>query len=72
MDRKAMETYAKSQENPVNDDLTDKNYYTIIRENLVNSDITVKDNSDSLVRSLIRHDSNKLALLLKKISENGV
>lgn len=62
--KKALEVYAKYRENQVVDDLGKTNGYKVIRADLVSRQFTVKAKSDTLVRSLIRHDSNKLAAVL--------
>lgn len=61
---RALKVYAKSHEVPVSDDLIDKNPYRVYRAPLVGDTIMTKSKSDALVRSLIRHDSTKLAKLL--------
>lgn len=61
---KALAVYAKSRENQVVDDLDDNGEYNIVRTDLVSRQFTAKAKSDTLVRSLIRHDSNKLASTL--------
>ncbi len=62
--QKAIATYAKYQEHPVVDDLPKLTKYTIIRKDVVSNQIVQKSASDTLVRSLIRHDSEKLANIL--------
>lgn len=59
--KRALEVYAKSHEIPVADDLVDKKPYRVVHADLVSSTIETKSKSDALVRSLIRHDSMKLA-----------
>lgn len=61
---RALHVYAKYHEVPVSDDLIDKNPYRVYRAPLVGDTIMTKSKSDALVRSLIRHDSTKLAKLL--------
>ncbi|KKU25699.1 MAG: hypothetical protein UX37_C0015G0003 [Microgenomates group bacterium GW2011_GWA2_46_16] len=61
---RALKVYAKSHEVPVIDDLIDKHPYKVYRAPLVGDTIVTKSKSDALVRSLIRHDSTKLAKLL--------
>lgn len=61
---RALNVYAKSHEVPVIDDLINKEPYTVYRAPLVGDTIMTKSKSDALVRSLIRHDSTKLAKLL--------
>lgn len=69
LSKPALELYENSHEYPVKDDLMDNMYYNVVREGLVNRQRTKKESSDMLVRSLIRHDSNKLAEVLVKIIE---
>lgn len=56
-----LERYEEMKEFPVVDDLQENMYYTIIRKPIVNKQLVEKASSDTLVRSLIRHDSEKLA-----------
>ncbi len=60
-------TYAKYHEDPVVDDLPKEAEYSIIREDVVSHESVVKGSSDTLVRSLIRHDSEKLGAVIYKI-----
>lgn len=53
--------YKKMKEFPVVDDLEKKAYYTVIRSPLINTAAVAMSRSDNLKRSLIRHDSYKLA-----------
>lgn len=64
---RALSAYAKSHEYAVVDDLPSKNRYTIIRADLSSRTLVASQKSDTLVRSLIRHDSQKLAAQLAKI-----
>jgi len=59
--KKALEVYAKYHEKPVVDDVSKKSYYHVIHAPIVHSILVKKTASDTLVRSLIRHDSKKLA-----------
>lgn len=65
--KKAQTIYAKEKEFPVVDDLDDKAYYTVIRKNVINSEMVIKSKSDRLIRSLIRHDSDKLGTVIMDI-----
>lgn len=56
-----LKKYEKMKEYPVVDDLSKKRYYTVVRAPLVGSQKIEKSDADALVRSLIRHDSAKLA-----------
>lgn len=60
----ALIEYVKSQEFPVVDDLPNMPPYTIIKADISASGLIEKDNNDHLVRSLVRHDSQKLALTI--------
>lgn len=62
--RRALEVYATSHEVPVVDNLFDGKLYRIKHADLVGRALITKSKSDALVRSLIRHDSTKLAKLL--------
>jgi len=68
---KALRIYAKYDEAPVENDLSAASYYTIIRANLVSKMLYEKSSSDQLIRSLIRHDSNKLSSILVSLVERG-
>lgn len=57
----ALELYAKSHEQPVVNDLSRQGPYTVVEAPLVAEGMYNKSPSDTLVRSLIRHDSMKLA-----------
>lgn len=57
----ALAVYAKYREFPVTDDLTDKKSIRIVRAEVAGRQMVSKSKSDTLVRSLIRHDSMKLA-----------
>jgi len=62
----AITIYAKSNEEPVIDDISNE-AYTVIRTDVMSRYLIEKNKSDSLVRSLIRHDSKKLADVLLSI-----
>jgi len=66
----ALSVYAKSHEYPIIDDLKDQKKYHVIRQDLISSHITQKSSSDTLVRSFIRHDSDKLGYALIKSLED--
>jgi hypothetical protein len=63
---KALSLYKESHEQPVIDDLPQTGN-KIVRAQLVNPLFTQKAKSDTLIRSLIRHDSAKLAGELIKL-----
>lgn len=68
----ALKAYSASFEYPVVDNISSENHYTVIHSDVVSGQLTTKSKSDSLVRSLIRHDSQKLAQVLIQILENRV
>ncbi len=59
--KRALHVYAKSHEVPVVDNLVEQKPYRLFRTDLVGNALLTKSKSDALVRSLIRHDSVKLA-----------
>ncbi len=61
--QEAIALYAKSNEEPVLDDLQETPY-TVVRTDVMSRYLVEKQKSDTLVRSLIRHDSKKLADVL--------
>lgn len=63
--QEALAAYAKEQEFPVKDDF-DTDSFQVIRENLIADEVFSKKSGDTLKRSLIRHDSDKLAWELMK------
>ncbi len=64
LSKQAVDIYAKYHEQPVVDNLPKNTKYTIIRKDVVSNQIVIKNPSDTLVRSLIRHDSAKLGNIL--------
>ncbi|MCL4200441.1 YvcK family protein [Patescibacteria group bacterium] len=68
---KALGIYAKYHEVPVINDLTSNAYYDVVKTPLVSNTIYTKSTSDALIRSLIRHNSEKLARALFDIMERG-
>lgn len=64
---KAYKRYLEDGENVMEDDLCDGFGRTVIRTDLVATDVIRKDKGDSLDRSLVRHDTEKLAKTLYKI-----
>jgi uncharacterized cofD-like protein len=60
-----LQTYAKAQEFPVVDDLS--NDPRVQRASLVNQVMAPKSNSDTAYRSLLRHDPKKLAKVISKL-----
>lgn len=59
----AITLYAKSNEEPVIDNLTHTTY-TVVRRDVMSRYLVEKQKSDTLIRSLIRHDSKKLSDVL--------
>lgn len=59
--KEALAWYKDFEEHPVEDNLGDKNGFQVIRKNLIRDVIIEASSSDSLHRSIIRHDSEKLA-----------
>ncbi len=64
---RAINAYARSHEYPVIDDLPTKSSYRIVRADLSSRALVHRTKSDSLIRSLIRHDSHKLARQLARL-----
>lgn len=68
--KRALEVYAKFHEMPVEDNLEDRKPYKLFRTDLVSQHIETQSKSDALVRSLIRHDSDKLGIALMHVLES--
>lgn len=64
---KALGVYAKYHERPVVNNLKTNGKTKIITADMVSRRFTVKSKSDTLIRSLIRHDSDKLARVMMNI-----
>ncbi len=60
----AIAVYAKYHEIPVADDLKSSKSIRVIRGDVVSRHVAKKSRSDALIRSLIRHDSARLARVL--------
>lgn len=60
-------SYAKQHEYPVIDDLPKKASYQIIRAPLIKTKAVRPQKGDTVKRSYIRHDPQKVAILLKKL-----
>lgn len=71
LQKKALSIYAKYHEFPVIDDLTSSQSLKVLRADVASRNIAVKSKSDTLVRSLIRHDSQKLATILLSMLTKG-
>lgn len=65
--REALAWYEDYEEYPVGDSLGNNNTFKIVRGNLIKDVILEKSGSDSLRRSIIRHDSDKLAKAIIEI-----
>lgn len=59
--KQVLSWYKEYDEHPVEDDLTGKYKYKVIRKDLLKDAIIEQNPSDVRRRSIIRHDSNKLA-----------
>ncbi len=62
--------YRERGEAPIEDNLTDTDKYIIVRADVANNAEVEEQKGDTLVRSLIRHDSEKLAQVLYKIFQS--
>lgn len=62
-----VDKYEAMKELPVVDDLAQNGYDNVVRADIINEQPIDKSSSDTLVRSLIRHDSEKLAKELAEI-----
>jgi uncharacterized cofD-like protein len=71
LQKPALAVYAKSQEFPVVDDAESNKTLTVLRADVASRQVAAKSTSDTLVRSLIRHDSTKLATILVQFLEKG-
>lgn len=65
--QKALDFYSQSHEEQVIDDVQDQSDFLVVREDVVSRQFTQKSKSDTLVRSLIRHDSMKLASVIMSL-----
>ena len=66
---KALEVYARYHEQPVTNNVTSGPKTKVIGADIISRQFTPKAKSDTLIRSLIRHDSNRLAQVLMHILE---
>ncbi|NCO88528.1 hypothetical protein COY13_02950 [Candidatus Roizmanbacteria bacterium CG_4_10_14_0_2_um_filter_36_35] len=62
-----LESYKKYNEREVNNDLNEKNGYKMIKNDLVDNKKVEPISADILYRSILRHDSQKVAKVLQKI-----
>jgi uncharacterized cofD-like protein len=61
-----LENYKKEEELKIEDDLDNKEY-TVVRDNLIGERKIRRESGDTLVRSLVRHDSIKVGEILYRI-----
>jgi uncharacterized cofD-like protein len=71
LQKPALAVYAKFHEFPVTDDLVHSPSLKVLRANVASRHVAAKSKSDTLVRSLIRHDSAKLAAILLNFLGKG-
>lgn len=69
---RALALYAKYKEQPVSDNLPKNGYYKVVAAKLASRALYTKAKSDTLIRSLIRHDSDRLAQTLIDIVERRI
>lgn len=62
-----LDWYNKAGESPIKDDVIDDRYTAVIREDIISKEKVKKIKGDSLVRSLVRHDAQKLGRQLYKL-----
>ena len=65
--KKTLAWYKDIDEHLVEDDLGDESEFQVIRRNLIKDVVLDVEPSDSLRRSIIRHDSEKLAKVIMEI-----
>jgi uncharacterized cofD-like protein len=65
--RETVEVYSLSGERPIKDDLAGRHSYKVIRGDFLSEMKTPKSKADTLTRSLIRHDSEKIAATLYQL-----
>ncbi|OGC45880.1 hypothetical protein A2V49_04175 [candidate division WWE3 bacterium RBG_19FT_COMBO_34_6] len=70
--RNILKRYEEEKGYPVKDNLTSKSKFKIIRKNLLAPECIKKVSGDAVRRSLIRHDSDKLAKEIEKILTNYI
>ena len=63
--------YKSEKAYPVEDDLRNGNGVKVIRANLISKKVYEKPESDKLMRSLIRHDPDKLASKIVNLIEGS-
>lgn len=70
LDPSILEIYGAAKYFPIVDDLSDKEEYRVIRSDLLASGMAKKQTGDTLKRSLARHDADKLAWEIFKITKD--
>lgn len=70
--KKVLSWYEEYDEHPVEDDLKSNKNVKIVRKDLIKDVIIAKSASDELRRSIIRHDSKKLADEVMDLINSGV
>ncbi|OGM20399.1 hypothetical protein A2714_01635 [Candidatus Woesebacteria bacterium RIFCSPHIGHO2_01_FULL_38_9] len=65
--KKAIEWYKKVKAKPVKDNLNRVTKTRVVRTNFVDNEFYQKPRSDKLTRSLVRHDSDKLAKVINSL-----
>jgi uncharacterized cofD-like protein len=68
---KALQRYLKDGEHIFKDDLDENQDINVVRADVVANSVIKKDKGDKLVRSLVRHDPEKLGKELYKIFRNS-
>jgi len=66
-EKEALAWYEDFDEHPVEDDLGDRNKFHVVRKNLIKDVVLDIKSADNLRRSIIRHDSEKLAKAIMEI-----
>lgn len=66
--KEALLWYSDFEESPVEDDLKDGHHYKIVRANLIKDALLTPEKGDELKRSIIRHDPEKLAREVMKLT----
>lgn len=66
--KETLAMYARAEEFPVTDDLGNRK--GVVRSDLISTELSQQSKADTAYRSLLRHDSNKLRTVLKKVLKN--
>ena len=70
--QKILNKYKKEGEKTIPDDIEKYEMYKVVREDLIEEHENKPDKGDSLVRSLIRHDCDKIGDILKNIFDEKI